>query len=96
MVDNRVYVVVTQEHGVVVKRCLNRIKKYGGIFCKSDNRREYPSYSVAAGEIKEVWEVKLAMFYNFTRPNRSIRFRGKNVPTRGPSIRENTTQKALI
>jgi phage repressor protein C with HTH and peptisase S24 domain len=68
IVDNRIYIVVTEEEGVVVKRCLNRIKKYGTIFCKSDNRREYPSYPVQVTDIKEVWEVKLALLYNLPDP----------------------------
>lgn len=68
IVDNRVYVVVTEEHGVVVKRCLNRIEKYGNLLCKSDNRREYPSFSVVPNEIKEIWEVKLALTYSLPDP----------------------------
>ncbi len=68
IVDNRIYIVVTDNEGVVIKRCLNRIKKYGTIFCKSDNRREYPSYPVEVANIKEVWEVKLALLYNLPDP----------------------------
>lgn len=68
ILDNRVYVVATEEHGVVVKRCLNRIEKYGNLFCKSDNRREYPSFSVAPNKIKEIWEVKLALTYSLPDP----------------------------
>ena len=68
IIDNRVYVVVTEEHGVVVKRCLNRIEKYGNLFCKSDNRREYPSFSIEPNEVKEIWEVKLALTYSLPDP----------------------------
>jgi hypothetical protein len=28
----------------VVKRVLNRIEKDGNLYCKSDNRREYPGF----------------------------------------------------
>lgn len=65
--DDRVYVVVSKE-GVVVKRCLNRIEKYGTLFCKSDNRKEYPNYPVKLEDIKEVWEVKIAFVYNLPNP----------------------------
>lgn len=66
--DNRIYVVVTPEYGIVIKRCLNRIEKYNNLFLKSDNRREYPSYAVDISAIKEVWEVKLAMVHNLPDP----------------------------
>lgn len=66
--DNRIYVVVSQDEGVVAKRCLNRIKKYNNLFCKSDNRKEYPSYNVEASEIKEVWEVKGAFLFDLPDP----------------------------
>uniref|UniRef100_UPI00162ADB64 S24 family peptidase n=1 Tax=Ornithobacterium rhinotracheale TaxID=28251 RepID=UPI00162ADB64 len=65
--DNRVYVVVTQEHGVIVKRVLNRIAKYGSLYCKSDNR-EYPNISVAPEDIKEIWECKMHLSYEFLDP----------------------------
>ncbi|MGV4530471.1 LexA family transcriptional regulator [Ornithobacterium rhinotracheale] len=65
--DNRVYVVVTQEHGVIVKRVLNRISKYGSLYCKSDNR-EYPNISVAPEDIKEIWECKMHLSFEFLDP----------------------------
>ena len=66
--DNRIYVIVTAEHGVVVKRCLNRIEKYGSIFCKSDNRKEYPSFSANLDEIREIWEVKIGLIHDLPDP----------------------------
>ncbi|MGV4380215.1 LexA family transcriptional regulator [Ornithobacterium rhinotracheale] len=65
--DNRVYVVVTQEHGVIVKRVLNRIAKYGNLYCKSDNR-DYPNISVAPEDIKEIWECKMHLSFEFLDP----------------------------
>lgn len=65
--DNRVYVVVTQEHGVIVKRVLNRIAKYGSLYCKSDNR-EYPNISVSPEDIKEIWECKMHLSFEFLDP----------------------------
>lgn len=65
--DNRIYVIVTAD-GVVVKRVLNRIEKYGNIYCKSDNRKEYPSYPVEPSQIKEIWECKMLLSYDFLDP----------------------------
>ena len=66
--DNRIYVLVTKDHGVVVKRCLNRIKKYGTLYCKSDNRKEYPSFSLEPSYISEIWEVKMALLHDLSDP----------------------------
>lgn len=56
--DNRVYVVVCDD-GVLVKRALNRLKKYGNLYLKSDNRLEHPNRSIELENICEVWEVKM-------------------------------------
>lgn len=56
--DDRVYVVVTKNDGVVVKRCLNRIQKDGKLILKSDNYKErdiYPSMVVDPSDILEMW-----------------------------------------
>lgn len=57
--DNRVYVVVCAE-GVVVKRCLNRLKTDDqSLILKSDNKNgDYPDMVLHASEIREVWELK--------------------------------------
>jgi transcriptional regulator with XRE-family HTH domain len=61
--DNRVYVVVSTE-GVLVKRCLNRLK--GDVdrvlICNSDNKNgDYPPIILHPNEILEVWELKAYM-----------------------------------
>jgi phage repressor protein C with HTH and peptisase S24 domain len=66
--DNRIYVPVTKEHGVVVKRCLNRLEKYGNIYCKSDNRVEFPSFGLETEDIAEIWEVKMALLHDLSDP----------------------------
>lgn len=68
MKDDRIYIIVSAEDGVVVKRCLNRIEKYESIFCKSDNRAEFPSYQINPRDVKEIWEVKLALLSNLPNP----------------------------
>lgn len=66
--DDRVYVIVSHEEGVIVKRVLNRISKYGSLYCKSDNRREYPSFTLKPEDIVEVWEVKMHISFNLPNP----------------------------
>jgi transcriptional regulator with XRE-family HTH domain len=59
MRDNRVYVVVC-ESGVIVKRCLNRLKeKEPVLVCNSDNKNgNFKPIIVRPHEIIEVWELK--------------------------------------
>lgn len=65
--NNRVCVVVTDSDGIIVKRVINRIKKYGTLYCKSDNR-DYPHISIGAEDIKEVWECKMHLSFEFLDP----------------------------
>lgn len=66
--DNQVYAIISNEiEDGLVKRCINRIKKYDNLICKSDNRRNYPTQNIAPESIKEVWEVKLHL--NFQLPD---------------------------
>jgi phage repressor protein C with HTH and peptisase S24 domain len=57
--DNRVYVVVSTE-GVLVKRCINRLKTEDQVLiCNSDNKSGmYPPIVLHPHEILEVWELK--------------------------------------
>lgn len=64
--DNRIYVVVSTE-GVIVKRVLNRIEKYGSLYCKSDNR-VFPHINVRLKDIKEIWECKMHLSFDFLDP----------------------------
>lgn len=65
--DNRVCVVVTETEGVIVKRITNRIKKYKSLYCKSDNR-DYPHIVVNVMDIKEIWECKMHLSFEFLDP----------------------------
>jgi len=66
--DNQLYAVISNEiEDGLVKRCINRIKKYNNLICKSDNRRNYPTQSIDPSSIKEIWEVKLHL--NFQLPD---------------------------
>lgn len=66
--DNRIYVVVCDE-GVLIKRVLNRLKKYNNLYLKSDNRKEYPNRSVGIEQIIEVWEVKMLLSFELPDPS---------------------------
>lgn len=67
--DNRVYIIVSKEEGIIVKRCLNRIKKYGDIYCRSDNKKEFPEPIILKPEdILEVWEYKMHLSYHIPDP----------------------------
>jgi len=56
ILDGRIYVVVSKNDGVVVKRVLNRIKESGKLILKSDNKDgNYPMFSINAEDIIEVW-----------------------------------------
>lgn len=65
--DNRIYVIISEE-GILVKRVLNRLKKYGNLYLKSDNRKEYPNMSLEAEQIKEVWAVKMHLSFELPDP----------------------------
>jgi len=65
--DNRVYVVVCDE-GVLVKRVLNRLKKYENLYLKSDNRKEHPNIPLEPSQIKEVWAVKMHLSFDLPDP----------------------------
>lgn len=66
--DNQIYIVVTAEDGIVIKRVMNRIEKYNNLYLKSDNRKEYPSYTIEPNSILEVWHLKTALIFEFQDP----------------------------
>jgi len=55
--DRRVYVVVTKQEGIVLKRVLNRIKQDGKLILISDNdnKRDYPNYPIDPEDVLELW-----------------------------------------
>lgn len=66
--DNQIYIIVTEGDGIVIKRVMNRIEKYNNLYLKSDNRKEYPSYTVEPGSIIEIWHLKTALIFEFQDP----------------------------
>lgn len=58
--DGRVYVIVSKDDGIVLKRVINRIEERGKLILKSDNKNgNYPTYTIDAEDIMEVWYVTM-------------------------------------
>ncbi|TCI92290.1 S24 family peptidase [Tenacibaculum sp. M341] len=58
--DGRVYVIVSKNDGIVLKRVINRIEERGKLILKSDNKDgNFPTYTINADEIMEVWYVTM-------------------------------------
>jgi hypothetical protein len=55
--DNRVYVIISESEGVIIKRCINRLNAENGVLiCNSDNSNgNYPPITLRPEQIKEVW-----------------------------------------
>lgn len=67
--DNRIYAVISNEvEDGLIKRCINKIKKYNNLICKSDNRKNYPTQNINPESIKEIWEIKLHLNFNLPDP----------------------------
>lgn len=70
--DGRVYVIVTKNDGIVVKRLLNRITERGKLVLKSDtiaHRSEFPTYQIEPSEVTEIWYAKLKFSADFSEPS---------------------------
>ena len=58
--DGRVYVIVSRDDGIVLKRVINRIDERGKLILKSDNKSgNYPTYTIDVQDIMEVWYVTM-------------------------------------
>lgn len=70
--DDRIYVVVTKNDGVVVKRVLNRIQKDNKLILKSDNykhKEEYPPLVIDPQDVLEIWYGIAFMSRQMRAPN---------------------------
>ena len=52
---------------IIVKRVKNRIRKYKSLYCSSDNR-EYGNIRIPIEDVKEVWEAKMHLSFEFLDP----------------------------
>lgn len=82
--DERVYVVVTQRDGILVKRVLNRVQPDGKLILKSDNQRhlgDYPPIIISPEEVVELWYAVAYMSRQMRAPgeiyNRLIDLEGR-------------------
>jgi len=58
--DGRVYIIVSKNDGIVLKRVINRIEERGKFILKSDNKDgNYPTYTINVDEVMEVWYVTM-------------------------------------
>jgi phage repressor protein C with HTH and peptisase S24 domain len=58
--DGRIYVIVSKNDGIVLKRVINRITERRKLILKSDNKDgNYPTYTINAEDIVEVWYVTM-------------------------------------
>jgi len=58
--DGRIYIIISKNDGVVLKRVINRIEARGKLILKSDNKDgNYPTFSITAEDIMEVWYVTM-------------------------------------
>jgi len=69
--DNRCYVLLTKDDGIVYKRVENNIKKDGFLLLISDNS-EFTPYSIHVDEVLEIW--KGLGTISFELPNSSVDF----------------------
>ncbi|MFN3403611.1 MAG: XRE family transcriptional regulator [Cytophagaceae bacterium] len=69
--DDKTYIVVTKEEGIVYKRVFNHIKTKGVLMLVSDNP-VYSPYEVAIEDVLEVWESKAYISTEFPKPEMSI------------------------
>lgn len=63
--DNKPYIVISKDEGIVYKRLINKILDTGEIILQSDNK-EYSSYNLKVENIHEIW--KALGFISFELP----------------------------
>lgn len=69
--EDRVHIIVTKNDGILVKRLLNRINKYGCIIAKSDSvndRNLYPNIEIHPEDVLELWYAVWHGGFNFKAP----------------------------
>lgn len=66
IINNKTYIVISKDEGIVYKRLVNKIKESGEILLKSDNI-EYAPYSIPIDGVFEIW--KALGFISFDLPD---------------------------
>lgn len=57
IVDGGVYVIVSEQQGIQIKRVKNRLHQYGFIKCLSDNPKHEP-YEIRESDLLQIWKVE--------------------------------------
>lgn len=68
IVNDKPYVVVTLNEGIVFKRLISRLSEQDELLLKSDNP-EFPPYNLSSDELIEIWEAKA--YTSFKLPDAS-------------------------
>ncbi len=55
--DGGVYVIVSENRGIQIKRIKNRLHQYGSVKCISDNPKHEP-YEIPEAELLQIWKVE--------------------------------------
>lgn len=66
--DRRIYIIVTKNDGIVIKRVINHIEQTGKLVLISDNRNknEFPNYTIDPEDVLEIWNWRAVL--NFQAP----------------------------
>ena len=87
MKDGYVYVIVSKS-GVVIKRCLNRIKQRGMIVCQSDNSIGNPTYEIEIEDILQVYRAEAKLSFNLGNLNADLYKRLNNIEIEVSDLRK--------
>jgi transcriptional regulator with XRE-family HTH domain len=85
--DGECFIVVSHSHGIQFKRIKNRLKKYGFIRCKSDNRRHQP-FKVYAEDLIELWRFQLHLSPDASNPNETLYGKLDHIEEQNEDLRE--------
>jgi len=68
--DRRIYILVTKNDGIVIKRVINKVKEAGKLILISDNSNkiDHYTYPVEASDVLEAWYLRGALIFNFQEP----------------------------
>lgn len=67
--NGHVYVIISKNDGIVLKRVINHIDKQGVLHLKSDNNDgNYPTFNIKAEDIMELWNVTMYVSRQIPEP----------------------------
>ena len=69
--DTKIYVFVTTDYGILVRRVANRVSGQGNLYLISDTihyKNQYPPIEVSVSQVLEVWVVEYVISSNLAQP----------------------------